>query len=227
MDKKINTAFSRLKSLSFLKISNDKMNFFNNSVPPLRRKQATLDIQDMEGCWQLHWRIGKLKVYSTFYTRLDQAFIVWALLLIPMFLTAQFLPVSWNLQAAVWSICSVIGTAIMVSLTHSWAKRRKVNWVLYCWVVLVVVGVILTDLAVFVGWGEVLLNLCPLWLGLSALGYLCTGWGVRSRTLLFTGMLHLLGIFILPYIIGWQFLASGMLMIFCLLLLAEFEWDHC
>ncbi|MBF2008059.1 MAG: hypothetical protein IGS49_22095 [Chlorogloeopsis fritschii C42_A2020_084] len=202
------------------------MNFFNNSVPPLRRKQAVLDIHELEGSWQVDWRIGKVKIYSTYYTRLDRAFILWALLLVPMFATAQFLPVSWDLQATVWSILSIIGTAIMVILTQYWVKRRQVNWVLYCWVALMLLGVILTDFGVFFSWTEVLINLCPLWLGLSALGYLCTGLGVRSRTLIVTGIIHLLGIFFLPFFTEWQFIYTGAVMVLCLLMLAEFEWDH-
>ncbi|WP_026732842.1 hypothetical protein [Fischerella sp. PCC 9605] len=203
------------------------MSFFNNSVPPLRRKQVIPNIHDSEELWLVNWQIGKIKLYSTFYTRIDQAFILWGILLIPMFATAQFFPFSWNLQAVVWSILSMIGTVKMFSWTQYWVKRRHVSWVLYCWVLLMLFGIILTDLGIFFGWGEVLLNLCPLWLGLSALGYLCTGLGVRSRTLIFIGTLHLLAIFILPYLASWQFLSTGALMVFCLLMLAELEWDHC
>jgi hypothetical protein len=206
----------------------NKMNFFNNSVPPLRRKQAPLNIHELEeGLWLVNWQIGKIKLYSNFYTRIDQAFIIWGLLLIPMFATAQFLPIGWDLQAGLWSILSFIGTVAMVYWSTYWVKRRQVIWILYCWVLLMLLGVVLTDLGIFLGWGEILLNLCPLWLGLCALGYLCTGLAVRSRTLIFTGVVHVLGIFILPYSGGWQFLTTGGLMVICLLLLAEFEWDHC
>lgn len=202
------------------------MTFFNNSVPPLRRKQATLDILDIEGLWLVNWKIGKFNLHSSFYTRVDQAFILWSLLLIPMFVTAQFLPVSWSLQAALWSVLSCIGTFVMVNWSRYWVERRRVTWILYCWIVLMLGGVVLTDLGVFFGWGEILINLCPLWLGLSAMGYLCTGFAVRSRTLICAGIVHLIGIFILPYFSSWQFIATGGLMVSCLLLLAEFEWDH-
>jgi hypothetical protein len=202
------------------------MSFFNDSVPPLRRKRATLDIEDLEGLWQVNWHIGHIKLYSTFYTRIDQAFILWGLLLIPMFATAQFLPLNWGLQAALWSVLSCVGTTVMMNWSSSWVKRRQVEWVLYCWVFLMFVGVVLTNLGIIFGWGEILSNLCPLWLGLSALGYLCTGFAVRSRTILFTGILHAIAILLLPYFTGWQFLATGTLMVSCLLLLAEFEWDH-
>ncbi len=205
-----------------------KTSFFNHSVPPLRRKQAPLNIHELEeGLWLVNWQIGNIKLYSNFYTRIDQAFIIWGLLLIPMFATAQFLPIGWDLQAALWSVLSFIGTAAMVYWSTYWVKRRQVIWILYCWVLLMLLGVVLTDLGIFLGWGEILLNLCPLWLGLCTLGYFCTGLAVRSRTLLLTGIVHLLGIFLLPYFIGWEFLTTGGLMVVCLLLLAEFEWDHC
>jgi hypothetical protein len=202
------------------------MSFFDYSVPPLRRKQEILDTNDLDGLIKVNWQIGKFQFYSSFYTRVDQAFILWGLLLVPMFITAQFTALSWSLQAQLWSILSTFGTVMTVILTSKWVQRRQVTWILYCWVVLMVLGIGLTDLAVFLGWVDVLLNLCPLWLGLSTFGYLCTGLAVRSRTLLVAGILHFLCIFLLPYFGGWHYLITGMLMTLCLLLLAEFEWDH-
>lgn len=202
------------------------MTFFNYSVPPLRRKQATLDIYDMEGLWLVNWQIGSFKLYSNFYTRIDQAFLLWGVLLVPMFTTAQFIPVSWSLQATLWSVLSAIGTIVMMSWSHYWVKSRRVEWLLYLWATLMLTGIILTNLGITFGWGEILLNLCPLWLGLSAVGYLCTGFAIRSRTILITGAVHLIGICLLQIWGEWQFLATGILMVCSLLLLAEFEWDH-
>ena len=51
-------------------------------------------------------------------------------------------------------------------------------------------GVPLTDLGIFLGWGQILIHLCDLWLGLSAIGYLCTGLGMRSRTLIISSIIH-------------------------------------
>ena len=201
------------------------MAFFNYSQPPLCRKQPTRAIHELEGLWYVNWQIGKIQLYSTFYTRVDQACILWSLLLLPIFATAQFLPISWSLQATLWSILSGVGTIAMVSWTSYWVRVRQVRWVLFCWVFLMLSGVILTNLSIYLGWANILLNLCPLWLGISTLGYICTGLGVRSRTLIFTGILHLLLIFILPYLAPWQFLITGAFMALCLLLLAEFQWD--
>ncbi len=201
------------------------MTFFNYSVPPLRRKQLNLEVQDLQGLWQVQIPLGKDRFYSTFYTCLDRACLMWSLLLIPMFGTAQFFSVNWMLQAGLWSALSLAGTVAMVSWTYCWVKKERLTWVLYGWVILMLLGLLLTDLGIFLGWGKVLINLCPLWLGMSGIGYLGTGLALRSRALLAASFFHLLGILILPYTSGWSFLFTGGVMVFSLLVLAEWQWD--
>ncbi|MEG4988839.1 hypothetical protein QUB08_24235 [Microcoleus sp. BR0-C5] len=201
------------------------MTFFNYSVPPLRRKPLKIEVQDLEGLWQVQFPLGKDRFYSQFYTCLDRTCLLWSLLLIPIFGTAQFFSVSWMLQAGLWSALSLVGTAAMVSMTYSWVKIERLIWVLYGWVILMLLGLLLTDLAIFLSWGKVLANLCPLWLGMSGVGYLGTGFAVRSRALLAASLLHLLGILILPFTGGWSFLFTGTVMVFSLLVLAELQWD--
>ncbi|MEG4085440.1 hypothetical protein [Microcoleus sp. POL10_C6] len=201
------------------------MSFFNYSVPPLRRKQINIEVQELEGLWQVQFPLGKDRFYSQFYTCLDRTCLLWSLLLIAIFGTAQFFSVSWMLQAGLWSALSLVGTAAMVSMTYSWVKIERLIWVLYGWVILMLLGLLLTDLAIFLSWGKVLANLCTLWLGLSGIGYLGTGFAVRSRALLAASLFHLLGILILPYTGGWSFLFTGTVMVFSLLVLAELQWD--
>ncbi|MEG4071616.1 hypothetical protein QUA30_02880 [Microcoleus sp. Pol14C2] len=201
------------------------MTFFNYSVPPLRPKQLNIEVQDLEGLWQVQFPLGKDRFYSQFYTCLDRTCLLWSLLLIPIFGTAQFFSVSWMLQAGLWSALSLVGTAAMVSMTYSWVKIERLAWVLYGWVILMLLGLLLTDLAIFLRWGKVLANLCPLWLGMSGIGYLGTGFAVRSRAILAASLFHLLGILILPYTGGWSFLFTGTVMVFSLLVLAELQWD--
>jgi hypothetical protein len=129
------------------------------------------------------------------------------------------------LQAGLWSLLSLGGTAAMVSMTYSWVKIERLTWVLYGWVILMLLGLVLTDFGIFLGWEKVLANLCPLWLGISSIGYLGTGFAVRSRALLAASLFHLSGILILPYTGGWSFLFTGTLMVFSLLVLAELQWD--
>jgi hypothetical protein len=201
------------------------MSFFNFSEPLLRDKQRALDYQDLQGLWHFQCQIGNRKLFSAFYTRIDQVFILWGLTSAAIFATAQFLPIDWYSQAVLWSALTLAATFGMIALTWFWVSVERLRWVVYCWVILMLLGLALTDLGIFLGWAEVLMRLCPLWLGLSAIGYLCTGLGMRSRTFLFTSSIHLLGILLLDYCGTWQFLATGIVMTISLLLLAEFQWD--
>lgn len=205
--------------------SNAAMTFFNPKAPLLCKKQNVLELPDIPGLWRCHWQVGNLTIFSTFYTRLDQACILWGVISILIFVTAQFFPISWMTQAVWWSILSLVGTLGMVVLTPSWLRVEGLGWVIDSWVILMLLGLVVTDLGIFLGWGEVLNNLCPLWLGLIALGYFCTGVGMRSRTLMLTGLVHLLSIGILPYVGAMQFLTTGIITGGSVLMLAEFQWD--
>ncbi|MFP5272817.1 MAG: hypothetical protein ACLGGO_21720 [Coleofasciculus sp.] len=113
----------------------------------------------------------------------------------------------------------------MVVISHDWVKVERVSWVLYCWVILMLVGLLITDLGVILIWSGVIANLCPLWLGLSALGYWCTGLALHSRAIIAVGLVHLLAIRVLPYVRSWSFLFTGSVMVLALILLAELRWD--
>jgi hypothetical protein len=201
------------------------MNLISLSQPWLTEKQQELDFQDLQGLWRIEWKFNQNAIYSGIYTRVDQAFIVWGLIAGVMFATAQFLPISWTTQAIWWSVLSLVGTVMMVRLTWFWAGVERLRWVVCGWGILMLTGVVLTDLGIFLGWGEILLRLCPMWLGLSAVGYLLTGVGLRSRALFLAGCFHILSIFCLPYVGGWQFLSTGAVMSCSLLLLAQLQWD--
>ncbi|MBW4623617.1 MAG: hypothetical protein KME17_30190 [Cyanosarcina radialis HA8281-LM2] len=201
------------------------MTWSNFSQPLLSEKQEALDFQDLQGIWHINWKISDLTLYSGSYTRVDQVFIIWGLIATTIFTIAQFLPISWTTQAIFWTALTLVGTASAIALTWFWVSVERLRWVIYGWTILMLSGLALTDGGIFFGWGEVLLNLCPLWLGLSAVGYLFTGVGVRSRALLLVGSLHLLGIVFLPYVAPWQFLTTGGLMGLSLLLLAQMQWD--
>ena len=201
------------------------MTFFNPTEPILRNKQESLDYQDRQGLLRIHIEIGDKTLISAFYTRIDQVFILWGLISGVIFITAQFLPISWVIQAVIWTPLTLIGTSVMVFLTHFWVKVERLQWVLYCWVSLMLGGLVTTDLSIFLGWGEVLMRLCPLWLGLSAVGYFCTGVGMRSRAFILAGLVHVFGIAALPYTGSLQFLFTGIMMAVSLLMFAEVQWD--
>jgi hypothetical protein len=201
------------------------MTFSNPSEPIIRSKQEELDFQDRKGLLRIRLEIGDKTLISAFYTRIDQVFIVWGCIAAVIFTTAQFVPISWVIQAGFWSVLTVFGTVVMVVLTHFWVKVERLRWILYFWVILMLTGVVLTDLSIFLGWGNILLNLCPMWLGLSSFGYFCTGIGMRSRAFILAGLIHLLGIAVLPCVGGWQFLWTGLVMALSLLMFAGVQWD--
>ncbi|MEW5856947.1 MAG: hypothetical protein AB1861_06145 [Cyanobacteriota bacterium] len=201
------------------------MTFFNPTEPILRTKQESLDFQDRQGLLRIHIEIGDKTLISAFYTPIDQVFILWGLISGIIFITAQFAPISWLMQAVFWTVLTLIGTIVMVCLTHFWVRVERLQWVLYKWIILMLGGVILTDLSIFFSWGEVLMHLCPMWLGLSAFGYFCTGVGMRSRAFIFASIVHLVGIAVLPYTGSFQFFSTGLIMAASLLIFAEIQWD--
>ena len=201
------------------------MTFFPDSSTVLRQKQEALDVQDLQGLLRLEWRIGNISLFSGFYTRIDQVLILWGLICTGIFTTAQFFPMSWYQQAIDWSILTVIATFAMVILTWFWARVEKLRWLVYSWVALMGSGVAITDMGILLGWGTVLMYLCHLWLGITAIGYLFTAWGLRSRAFMSMAAIHLGGIFLLNYCSEWQFLATGLIMGISLLILAQLQWD--
>ena len=201
------------------------MVLFNSAEPIIRRKQHALDFQDRQGLLQLKLEISNRTLFNSLYTRIDQVFVVWGIITAVIFFTAQFAPINWVTQAAVWSMLTGIGTVGMTILTYFWVKVERLQWILYSWIVLMLGGVAITDMGILLGWGQVLMHLCDIWLGLSAIGYFCTGFGLRSRAFILAGLFHILGIAILPFCMGWQFLATGLVMTANLLMFAETQWD--
>ncbi|MGB3135517.1 MAG: hypothetical protein WBB18_01820, partial [Nodosilinea sp.] len=159
------------------------------------------------------------------YTRIDQTFLVWGVITAVIFAIAQFSTVNWQDQAIIWSIFTVAGVGLMSCLTWFWVRVEQLRWVVYTWAVLMLLGVVLTDGGIFLGWGWAVPNLCQLWLGLSAVGYLLTGWGLRSRTFMLAGTVHVIGIAALPYFATVPFLFSGSIIAGTLLFLSEVQWD--
>jgi len=201
------------------------MSLFNSGSPIIRRKQHALDFQDRQGLLKLKLQIKNKTLLNSIYTRIDQVFVVWGVITTLIFFTAQFAPIDWVTQAAFWSILTLAGTAAMTVLTYFWVKVERLRWVLYIWITLMLAGIGITDWGIFHGSGMILIHLCHLWLGLSAVGYFSTGMGLRSRAFIMAGLFHILGIAILPLCIGWQFLATGLVMTANLLMFAETQWD--
>ncbi|MDB9526751.1 hypothetical protein PN498_12190 [Oscillatoria sp. CS-180] len=201
------------------------MSFFTSAEPLIRCKQEALDVQDLRGLLRIEWRLGQFQLFSGAYTRIDQTFMIWGWITAIIFTVAQFSQVNWYSQALLWSGLTVIGIVAMAALAWFWVRVEQLRWVVYAWVLLMLLGVVLTDAGIFLGWGWVVLNLCQLWLGISAIGYGVTGIGLRSRTFLLAGLIHGIGIVLLPTFSTLPFLFTGIIIAGTLLFLSEVQWD--
>ena len=200
------------------------MSFFNVEVPLMVRKKSAFDIPQMPGLWRVHWQLNKIVLFSSFYTRHDQACMLWGGIVAVIFLMAQFLPVSWVTLTLLATALTSVGVVGMVVLTWQFAWVERLSWVLGCWAGLMVLGEIATYLGMFGGWNWALINVCPLWLGLSATGYFVTSIGMRSRLFLLLSLVHLLTIWLLPAFPAWKPLITGMVISSSAFLIAELQW---
>ncbi|MFE4107323.1 hypothetical protein [Almyronema epifaneia] len=197
----------------------------NYKEPIFQFKQPLINTQDQPGIFHLSWGRDRT-LLATYYTCLDQALLLWAWCVAVIFTVAQFSPIDWYCQAIAWSSLSVVATLMTNWLTWEWAQIKNLRWIIYCWSGLMLGGVCLTDYGIFSGNPLILINLCPLWLGVSALGYGVTAGGMRSRALALVGLFHLGAIAALPWLISWQFLLTGSVIASSLLFLSILQWDH-
>ena len=189
-------------------------------------KQSLVDPVDIHGVIRVQFGQRDNSFIITYLTRLDQALMTWGLVTAAIFLVAQFYLWDWSTQAVIWSVLSCVAVLVSGKLTWFWVTTRNQRWILYCWSLLVLVGLCLTDYGIFCGSGLILRHLCALWLGISALGYVITGIGIQAQALRFIGIVHACAIASLGLWPGWQFLLTGAVMSISLFCLALFHWDH-
>lgn len=201
------------------------MSFFNVEVPIFTRKRSAFDVPAMPGIWRFHLQIQDKVLYSSFYTRHDQACLLWGIISALIFITAQFFPISWGIQTIVAFSLTGMGIIGMMQLTWKFVVFERLGWVLGSWAILMSSGAIATLQGMFGGWTWALINICPLWLSLSGLGYLVTSLGMRSRLFLLLSLIHLLGIMVLPSFPAWKPLITGFIISGSAFFIAEFQWD--
>lgn len=200
--------------------------FFDHQAPLLRRKQTDLDIQDRKGLISWQWKIKGKPIISLLYTRIDQVFLLWGWIVGIIFLTPHLFPTfAWSHQALLGSGLSLMGLGGMIGFAWFWVKVEQLSWLIGLWGVLVLGGLAITNYGIFAGVGSVLGNLCAMWLMICSVGYVCMGWGLRSRTFLLAGGLHLATISVLNWLPVYQFLVTAIVMAGTLFLLAELQWD--
>lgn len=201
------------------------MNFFKPQQPILQKKKLSLNSEELGLMKCLRVKsLEKLNLCGL-YTCVDQAMLIWGIISGFIFICAQFLPISWVDQAIFWSIITLLGVVLMSLLTYSWSVSERVLQVVYVWGFLMITGVMITDYGIVSGWGLLLGHLCELWLILSAIGYSLTGLMLRSRAFFLAAIIHSLTIIILPSLMGWQFLTTGLVMMSNLLIFSEGQWD--
>lgn len=196
---------------------------FSNQ-PLLRSKQHILDVQDLQGAWHVRHSVFGY-VFSSIYTRIDQIFALWGGLAVLMFASVHVLHVSWQHMATAWSLLTVIAVISMVAMVRFWAQVERLMWLVYSWAVLMLVGTAITNWGVFGYVGPILINLCPLWLGLCAVGHGLTGWGIRSRTFMVLAAVHGSAAFAITQLGSWQYATTGLIIGGSLLLLTQLQWD--
>ncbi|MEM9266006.1 MAG: hypothetical protein AAGA46_10830 [Cyanobacteria bacterium P01_F01_bin.13] len=189
-------------------------------------KQNLVDPVDLHGVIKIQFGQQDDPLISTYLTRLDQALITWGVMTAIIFLTAQFYLLDWYTQAIIWSVLSCLAIVIAGKLTWFWVTTRNQRWILYAWSILVLIGLGFTDYGIFVGSGMILRHLCVLWLGISALGYVITGIGIRAPALVFMGGVHVCTMPFLALLSVPQFLLTGIIMSVSLFFLAAFHWQH-
>jgi hypothetical protein len=166
------------------------------------------------------------QVLSSFsFTELDQAFVGWGAIALTIFSLAQFSALTWTSQAVIDAALTGIGIAGTSRLTWQIAAIARLRWVVCLWAVLMMAGVVTTTCGIFGGVVPILANLCPLWLGLCAMGYAAMAVGLRSRCFSVAGLVHSLAIFALCAYPRWQFLISGLVMALTLFFFSVVPWD--
>lgn len=201
------------------------MAFFNSSLPLVCRKPPVDAATISPTVWSVRFSLRDAVVWSSFYTRHDQACLIWGVLTAGIFAIAQFLPLSWTTLALMASILTGLGSIGMTWLVWRYTHVDQLAWILYTWLTLMLLGTAVTDLSVWHGWGTILCNLCPMWLALCGIGYFITGVGMRSRLILLCSAIHFLSIEFLHLLPAYQLLLTGIVISSSVFLLAEFQWD--
>lgn len=158
-------------------------------------------------------------------SELDQAFVIWGLTALLIFSLAQFSTLSWPVQAVLDAALTGATVAGTSGLTWQIAEIAKLRWVVFLWAVLMSVGMVVTAYGIFCSVGFILINLCPLWLGLCSLGYLAMAVGMRSRCFGACSLVHGLAIAGLTLHPSWQFFTSGLVMALTLFFFSVVPWD--
>ncbi len=218
------------------------MTSFDLSEPLLPPYTETVGMQDLNGLLKAHvkqqkaahpWLARLLRFpwrsLNFSFSQLDQAFWIWGAIALAIFSLAQFSTLSWMTQSLLDAALTGIGIISTSKLTWRLACSERLKWVVCLWAVLMMVGMIATAYGIFCssspGAVLILLNLCPLWLGLCALGYLAMSIGLQSRCFGAASWVHGAAIAALSFDPHHQFLTTGLVMALTLFFFSVVPWD--
>lgn len=156
---------------------------------------------------------------------IDQAFLIWAGLTLAIFLTGQFSSVSWATQAMFDAALTGAGIASTSSLNWPLVTDERLNWVIVLWAVLMAAGAAVTAYGIYGGVSLIMVSLCPLWMGLCALGYGAMAIGMRSHAFTAACAVHALAIAALYHQPSWQYLTTGLVISSTLVFFSIVPWD--
>ncbi len=225
------------------------MTYFELNEPLLPPNPETVGMQDLSGLLKAHLKQARKQarkqasqtlgsqiaqkiekavrstVSAVSFSELDQAFIAWGFIALAIFSLAQFSHMSWTSQSLVDAALTGIGIALTAKLTWRLACSERLRWVVGLWSALMAGGTIATVYGIFYGVGIILANLCLLWLGICAVGYLAMGIGLRSRCFTAASVVHAIAILAIELHPSSQFLTSGLVMALTLFFFSVVPWD--
>ncbi len=189
-------------------------------------KRALPDLEERRGLIALRGSLPRGGLIETYFTRLDQALMLWGGVTAMIFGMAQFSGWDWRMQALSASVLTLSATLLTVGLTWHWATVKRARWVIGVWSALMVGAIALTDYGIVAGNGAILRHLCTGWLSVCAVGYFATGIGMESRALRYVTLVHLCTVPLARILLPWQFLLTGSVLTLSLWLLGTLQWDH-
>ena len=156
---------------------------------------------------------------------IDQAFLIWAGITLVIFLMGQFSSVSWAMQTVVDAALTGVGIASTSRLNWALVEDERLNWVIALWAVLMTAGMCVSAYGIYACESLIMVNLCPLWMGLCALGYGAMAMGMRSHAFTAACLVHALAIALLNHQPSWQYLTTGLVISLTLIFFSIVPWD--
>jgi hypothetical protein len=88
---------------------------------------------ERQGLITINWPLFDGQCLQTYFTRLDQALMLWGGVTAFIFGTVQFSLLSWFTQAAIASVLTLGATLATVGLAWDWATVKQARWVIGLW----------------------------------------------------------------------------------------------